>query len=138
MPGAAPLIAPNDLFAAYGLLRDGGGGLERLGLVGSLTRVSACVIPGLLYDLGGFPGIVEGEGRVAADLFRVNSAEAGAAMDEFEDFDPEDPGGSSYVRRKVQLIEPEGETAWVYVWTRAVSADERIASGDWLAHRNGS
>lgn len=134
MSKPTPQMAPGDLLAAYGLLRQGGGGLERLGLTDALSHVGACVIPGVLYDLGGFPGIVEGEGQVAGDLFRIESPAVSSLVDRFEDFDPDDPGQSAYVRRRVALVEPGGMDAWVYVWTRPVAPEERIATGDWLAH----
>lgn len=131
---STPPIQQGDHLAAYGLLRQGGGGLERLGLAQSLTRVGRCLIPGGLYDLGSFPGLVEGEGRVQGDLFRIETGAVGALIDRFEDFDPEDPGKSAYIRRRVRLIEPADAEAWVYVWTRPVQPDERIDTGDWLAH----
>ncbi len=131
---STPPMKPGDHLAAYGLLRQGGGGLERLGLAQALTHVGPCVINGALYDLGSFPGVVEGAGRVLGDLFRVETGAVGPLVDRFEDFDPDDPGKSAYVRRRIKLLEPAGSEAWIYVWTRPVQPDERIASGDWLDH----
>lgn len=126
-------IAAGEHLAAYGLLRRGSGVLERLGLVQSITLIGPCRIPGRLYDLGGAPGLVTGDGEVKGELVRVKDAAAGVALDRFEDFDPAEPASSGYARRRIRLIEPALE-AWVYVWTKPVAEEERIPSGDWLAH----
>ena len=128
-----PPIRSNDLLAVYGLLRPGGGGLERLGLTSDVVAVSPCRIPGALYDLGGYPGLVDGAGEVSGDLMRVMNDGAGSRLDAFEDFDPLRPNASLYVRRHVELIEPR-RRAWVYVFNRGVQDRLRIERGDWLQH----
>lgn len=123
-------------FAFYGTLRCGGGGLERLGLASTLAHAGRCVIPGVLYTVSWYPGLVPGEGRVPGDLFLVPDATTVAILDRFEGYDAADPSGSLFVRREIDLIEPP-TTAWTYLWTGAVADVARIASGDWLAHRAG-
>lgn len=121
-------------FAFYGTLRRGGGALERLGLASELTYAGRCVIPGVLSVISWYPGLVPGEGRVIGDLFLVPDAATVALLDRFEGYRPGDPAGSLYVRREIDLIEPEG-LAWTYLWTGPVAEAARIPSGDWLARR---
>ena len=128
-----PPIRANDLLAVYGLLRPGGGGLERLGLTSDVVAVSPCRIPGLLYDLGGYPGLVDGTEEVNGDLMRVMNDYVGARLDAFEDFNPLRPNASLYIRKHVELIKPR-QRAWVYVFNRGVQDMSRIEHGDWPQH----
>jgi len=120
-----------DLLAVYGLLRAGEVGFERFGLAQAFEDIGPCIIPGKLYDLGRYPGLVEGEGRVAGELFRVKNMSVMPQLDKYEDYDPADEAGSRYLRRRVALIEPD-VAAWVYLWNRSVEDCKPIANGDWL------
>lgn len=121
-----------DLLAVYGLLRAGEVGFERFGLANAFAHVGRCIIRGKLYDIGRYPGLVAGEGRVVGELFRVTDMSVMPQLDEYEDYDPPDEAGSRYLRREVALIEPR-VTAWVYLWNRGVENCKPIANGDWLA-----
>jgi len=94
--------------------------------------VGPCLIPGKLYDLGDYPGLIASEGRVIGELFRVIDISVMPQLDRFEDYDPADELRSRYLRREVALIEPE-IIAWVYLWNQSVENCKPIASGDWLA-----
>lgn len=54
-------------------------------------------VPGVLLDLGAYPGWVAGEGAVAGEVFRVEPrAEALAVLDELEEhFGPATPATST-------------------------------------------
>lgn len=121
-----------DLLAVYGLLRKGEVGFARFGLARAFEHVGSCVIPGRLFDLGDYPGLVAGEGSVIGELFRVTDMSLMSQLDAYEDYDASDENGSRYLRRDVSLIEP-AVTAWVYLWNRSVEGCGPIASGDWLA-----
>lgn len=120
-----------DLLAVYGLLRKGEVGFARFGLANAFEHVGPCVIPGKLLDLGDYPGIVAGEGRVIGELFCVKDMSVMPQLDAYEDYDASDENGSRYLRRQVTLIEPQA-TAWVYLWNLGVDGCRPIASGDWL------
>ena len=121
-----------DLLAVYGLLRAGEVGFERFGLARAFEHVGPCIIPGTLFDLGDYPGLVAGEGRVIGELFRVTDMAVMPQLDKYEDYDAADEASSRYLRRQVALLEPD-VTAWVYLWNRSVEGCKPIANGDWLA-----
>lgn len=124
-------VKAGDLIAVYGLLRAGETGFEQFGLAHAFKDAGPCVLTGELWDLGRYPGLVEGEGRVLGELFEVLDPTVMTRLDAFEDYWPRDPARSRYERRKVQLIEPDRQ-AWVYVWLLGLDAARRIESGDWL------
>ena len=125
-------------FAVYGLLRPGESAYRRFRLARRCRLIGPCRIPGDLYDAGGYPALVSGEGRVRADLLESRDPKLFAELDAFEDFDPKTPAKSLYLRQKVPVETDTGVVeAWVYVFNRPVAALRRIASGDWLARRIG-
>ena len=100
----------------------------------ALARVlGPCVLRGTLLDLGSYPALAPGEGRVVAELCRVVSAAALAQLDAWEDYAVDDEPGSEYVRRRVALIEPVAE-AWTYEFNRTPAGFPAIPDGDWAAH----
>ncbi|MGX6648153.1 gamma-glutamylcyclotransferase family protein [Maricaulaceae bacterium MS644] len=128
---AGGVVRAGDLIAVYGLLRAGQSGFAQFGLAHAFRDAGPCVLKGELWDLGRYPGLVDGEGRVLGELFEVMDPSVMARLDVFEDYWPGDPARSRYERRKVQLAEPDRE-AWVYVWILGLNDARRIESGDWL------
>ncbi|MDJ0841737.1 MAG: gamma-glutamylcyclotransferase family protein, partial [Acidobacteriota bacterium] len=65
----------DDYFAVYGSLMSGLSGPWAKLIAEGLVRLGPCQIPGVLYDLGAYPGLVHGEGdsteTVAGELYRV-------------------------------------------------------------------
>lgn len=121
--GSIVVMGSDDiLLAVYGTLLGGGEGLEVLG---------PCRIRGVLYDLGGVPGLVEADGVVRGELLRVASEEVLGALDDYELYDPGRPQESVYVRRRVELVEPAGTEAWVYVYNRPVAGAPPVPGGRW-------
>lgn len=125
--------------ALYGTLV--AGGLRRVGggVEDALVFVGPCRIPGRLFDLGPYPGLVAsdplpGGGSVAGELYAVRDDAVLRRLDAFEDYRPDDPEGSEYLRRRVRLAEPDLE-AWVYLYNRDVTGMPRVESGDWRHHR---
>ncbi|MDQ4129567.1 MAG: gamma-glutamylcyclotransferase [Actinomycetota bacterium] len=125
-----------DRIAFYGLLLSGLRAGALPDLPGGLRFERPCRIPGVLYDLGGYPALRPGEGSVRGELYAIDDPPVLARLDAFEGFKPDDEEGSLYVRRSVALLEPP-EEAWVYVYNRDPSGRPAIASGDWRAHRSG-
>jgi len=124
-------VRAGDAIAVYGLLRAGESGFARFGLADAFRPLGPCVIPGELWDLGGFPGLVSGKGEVAGELFEITDALVMSRLDEFEDYWPNDPARSRYDRVTLQLAAPDRD-AWVYVWRLGLESATRIESGDWF------
>ncbi len=98
-------------------------GAERLG--------TACV-PGRLVDVGRYPGLVHGEGRVAGEVYRVTDAQL-ARLDQVEDMVPGDRTASQYWRERVTVLEGPlaGQQVWTYVYNRPADGLTPIAHGDY-------
>lgn len=88
------------------------------------------LVPGRLYDLGWFPGIVVDE---TADTFvvceRIQADDAKLkSLDSYEGYREDNPVGSLYLRVK------HGDD-WIYVYNHDLSNKQLIASGDWERHK---
>jgi len=127
----AALHSPSkDFIAVYGSLMTGMGGREELDVGDQLIYVSRCEIGGCLFDLGDYPGLLLGSGVVHAELYEVGSAAVLPRLDAYEHYDPDEPEGSLYIRRRVRLAQPDCD-AWLYEYNRDVSGRPSIPSGDW-------
>jgi len=124
-------VHAGDAIAVYGLLRAGESGFARFGLADAFKPLGPCLIPGALWDLGRFPGLVSGPGEVVGELFEIADASVMPRLDEFEDYWPKDPARSRYDRVKTRLIRPD-RAAWVYVWRLSLEDAAPINGGDWL------
>ena len=109
------------------------GGLESLGLQASLTYTGDCILPGTLYDLGEYPGLALGSGRCRGELFEFADPGVFATLDAFEEFEPDAPRSSVYVRERVRLLKPALEV-WVYCYNRPLDGRRIVRSGDWRVH----
>jgi len=136
MPAPAPSDAPvpsdsGCVFVYGGLMR--GFDLHHHMAGGAFVSVAAAA--GRLYDIGAYPGMIEGDGTVHGELYRFGDvAVALEVLDEVEEYDPLDAAGSQYVRvvRAVHL-EKDGSVApaWLYLYNRDVKGLPQIKSGDW-------
>jgi gamma-glutamylcyclotransferase (GGCT)/AIG2-like uncharacterized protein YtfP len=109
------------LLATFGTLMRGEVGQRLAGVESSLEFISTCVIRGTLYDAGEYPALVEGEGEVEGELFRVQGAESWRKLDDYEGCYYEREGEASlFVRKIVRLVEPELD-ANVYFFNRPVT-----------------
>jgi gamma-glutamylcyclotransferase (GGCT)/AIG2-like uncharacterized protein YtfP len=80
-----------------------------------------------LYDLGPYPAVVAGEGRVVGEVYELSTATHLRLLDEVEGCHHEPP----LYRREV--VEVAGGVAWIYVYARPLATGARlIESGDWL------
>lgn len=132
MDDSAP--SAGEWIVLYGSLMRGLGAMDSLGIGDQIRYVSPCICPGELFDLGDYPGLRPGKAQVVAELHAVLDRQAISTLDAFEDFDPAKPRDSLYLREELELIEPRGTRAWVYVYNRVPDAAQRVASGDWRAH----
>ncbi|MBO6784775.1 MAG: gamma-glutamylcyclotransferase [Alphaproteobacteria bacterium] len=115
--------------AFYGTLRRGERGFAELQLHERVRFLGSCRIAGVLCDLGAYPGLVEGNGSVVAELYDLHDTDLLGELDYYELYDPARPDTSEFIRRRVRLLEP-GREAWVYFYNGPCARP--IASGDWL------
>lgn len=123
-----------DWIALYGSLMRGLGGLESLGIRHRLRYAGPCTCRGQLFDLGSYPGLRPGGGRVVGELHALLDPTVIEILDEFEGYDATRRERSLYLRERVALIEPEETSAWIYVFNSVPDASATISSGDWRAH----
>lgn len=96
------------------------------------------LLPGRLYDLGGYPGALPhaGPGRVRGVVLELLEPDRCLPVfDLYEAYDPTDPSGSEYRREPVQVeLNGQALSCWVY-WLNQVPPDAPlIPGGDWFAH----
>lgn len=96
----------------YGTLMPGFANYGRI--VDHVRSARPGTIQGLLVDLGAFPALIRGDGRVEGVLLELD-AEALRVTDFIEGFHP-DEGHSLYLREMIQVDLSDGETvdAWTY------------------------
>lgn len=102
--------------------------------------VGAASIPGRLYRVGWYPGLVEeaaaGSGRVHGEVYAlVDPAGSLAWLDEYESIVPGQEASNEYLRaeRVVQLASDLEVTAWVYLYQWDVTGVQQVADGRWVA-----
>ena len=127
--------ASKEYIAVYGSLMTGMGGCEELGIGDQLSFVSRCEIDGRLFDLGDYPGLLLGLGIVHAELYEIANAAVLQRLDAYEQYDPDDPEGSLYIRKLIRLAQPDRD-AWLYEYNRDMSGKPSIPSGDWRRYRD--
>jgi gamma-glutamylcyclotransferase (GGCT)/AIG2-like uncharacterized protein YtfP len=111
----------------------GQGGQQLAGVNGQLTFVGACSLPGVLYDLGDYPGLIEGEGIVRAEIYSLPDKAALAKLDAYEGFQEGDPT-ALFIRRRIS-IDSENPECWVYYYNRDLTGHLPLKTGDWMSYR---
>ncbi len=119
----------------YGTLRTGDcrHGVESF----SKMLASEAYIEGFnMLDLGGFPGLVEGEGRIRGEVHEYAHLKV---LDSIEGYREKTPDMGLYNRRQVDVETPDGEIeeCWVYTFNSYDGRSQRgiVESGDWFEHR---
>lgn len=133
-------VSSGDLFVFYGLLKQGASGMPaHIDLDKAGVFLGPCRFRGALYDLGGFPGVVDGDGLCHGVRYRLNDVDLIAPLDEFEDVLPDDLEASLYVRKRVELLSDDGEStgeqAWIYWYNQPTTAFPRLADDNWPLQR---
>ena len=95
-------------------------------------RLGPARVPGRLVDVGRYPGLLQGEGLVVGEVYRVSEAQL-AHLDEVEEMVPGDRGASQYWRERVTVQEGAlaGQQVWTYVYNLPVDGLTPIAHGDY-------
>lgn len=128
------LQARCECVAFYGSLMKDQGPQEKLLITGKLKLVGSCSIPGTLYDLGEYPGLVKGDGVVPGELYEVADKSVFIKLDDYEEFNHTHPDQSLFVRRGVRLSEPKVD-CWVYFFCGDVSSAKRIEGMSWADYK---
>jgi gamma-glutamylcyclotransferase (GGCT)/AIG2-like uncharacterized protein YtfP len=101
------------------------------------TFVGEGTIQGRLVALGRYPGLLDGDGNVVGELYRLDDVAASLeTLDDIEEFDPADPDNSEYLRivRDVHCKDGSTVSSWVYLYNGDASAAPAIKGGDWRQH----
>lgn len=124
--------SPEWLFV-YGTLRPGVSGTAGE-LVAGLETVGGAVVRGLLFDLGDYPGMIDGEGAVHGELLLVRDSSRLAVLDDYEGCGEARP---LFRRRRATARRETGEeiSVWAYFYAGSVVGAVRIPGGDYAAHR---
>jgi gamma-glutamylcyclotransferase (GGCT)/AIG2-like uncharacterized protein YtfP len=122
----------DDLLFAYGTLIPGCEPPHMNAICSRLELISEGSVRGLLYDLGRYPGVVEGGGTVRGAVVRVPE-DVWPAMDAYEGC-PIPGGGGGLFRRimtRATLDDGRQVDCWLYVYARDVAGRRVVSSGDW-------
>jgi gamma-glutamylcyclotransferase (GGCT)/AIG2-like uncharacterized protein YtfP len=94
-------------------------------LAGGATLVGPGSVRGALLDLGRYPGLVAGRGRVRGELYRLHRAELLPVLDREE--------GYNFVRRRAVVTLEKGRRtrAWVYAYRGPREGAVPIPHGDY-------
>ena len=128
----------SDHLFAYGTLIPGCEPAHMRGTCAGMEIVGEGTVRGVLYDLGRFPGVVEGDGTVRGSVLRVPDG-AWPALDEYEMCPGPDCEDGLFRRIRITATLDNGERVecWLYVYARDVRRGTIVRSGDWRASRGG-
>lgn len=128
--------AEPELLFVYGTLRPALATGPQGRLVRELEAVGVATVPGLLLDLGDYPGLVTGDGVVHGELLRIADPARLAALDAYEECGGAEP---LFRRERATAWRADGTpiTAWVYRYARPAAHARPITSGDYAAHVGG-
>ena len=122
----------SDYLFAYGTLIPGCEPPHMTSICSRMRLVGEGTAHGTLYDLGAFPGVVEGDGMVRGAVLRV-PPDAWAAMDAYEGCPV--PGGDDGLFRRIltraTLDTGESVDCWLYIYARDLRDARLVESGDW-------
>ena len=128
----------------YGTLRRGGGAPFSKLLSEQADLVGLGAFQGKLYDLGEYPGVVPSSNLADAVIGEIyalyNPGFVLAALDAYEDYVPDQPDRSLYLRRLVSISAGENKTlqAWLYLYNGPITGCKQITTGDYLHYLNSS
>jgi len=111
-------------------------GLQRERALSRSQFIGQAWIQGLLYDLGSYPGLKEGGGKVFGELYSVDQATLNY-LNRIEGYDSDAPENSLYIRKKITVsLAATDETleAESYFYNRPILETKRITHGDYRAY----
>lgn len=101
---------------------------------------------GVLFDVGEFPALIQGDGAVRGELVRLDPATIPAALalvDRLEEYQADDEPSSMYLRRIVDVWTDRGEQERAYIYFYNVGHGAlppvemlvRLDTGEWTGPR---
>ena len=128
-----------DYIFVYGTLRsDTHSDSYRQFMAPGFTLVSRATMPGRLYLIDYYPGLLPAENATDIVTGEVHAFSGGeeflAQLDEYECCAPHSPQPHLYTRTREKALLEDGTTveAWTYFYKPPVSKDMLIRSGDFL------
>ncbi|MCI0381140.1 MAG: gamma-glutamylcyclotransferase [Gemmataceae bacterium] len=106
-------------------------------VVQRLRRLGSATIAGRLFDLGEYPALVldtSAETRVTGEVFELpDDPGVLQSLDAYEEFDPNDPDGSLFLRKRMPIELRDGRRilAWVYIYNRDPSHSPLVSGGNY-------
>ncbi len=92
-------------------------------------------MPGLLFDLGRYPGLVaDARSEVCGEVYRIlNAAKLFNRIDPIEDYRVMALHDGQYIRRAMNATLDDGraKTVWCYVYNHPLPLSGRIEGGDY-------
>ena len=133
-------VNSGDLFLFYGLLKRGASGMPgHIPLETGGAFLGDARFRGTLLDLGGYPGVIEGETLCYGMLYRLDDASLAAPLDTFEDVQPDNEAASLYRRERMDVLsddgEATGEAAWIYIYNQSTAGFPILEDGNWPLER---
>jgi gamma-glutamylcyclotransferase (GGCT)/AIG2-like uncharacterized protein YtfP len=131
---------PHHLFVYGSLLRSENHAMGRR-LAAEAAFVGAATVPGRLYAVGWYPGLVastDPSDCVHGEVFRLLAPDATLVwLDAYEGLSAADVRSAEYAREQRLATLTDGSlcAVWVYLYQRTVEESRRVASGRWADHR---
>ena len=119
----------------YGTLQPGLAPSEVAPEVDKLLTIGEGSVPGLLYNLGHFPGAVldpDSKHRIFGTVFQLpEDKDVLRKLDSYEEFNPDRPDESQFLRTRhsVELVSGHSIDCWVYVYNQKPDTGSIIESG---------
>jgi gamma-glutamylcyclotransferase (GGCT)/AIG2-like uncharacterized protein YtfP len=127
----------NPLLFVYGTLMSHTNTEKARALMAEADSLGPATIPGVLYRISWYPGLVEGTGLVHGEVFRLRDpARSLVWLDAYEGIIPGDGPGNrneyERVERRVRLDTGTDVTAWVYLYRADITGCAPVADGRWM------
>ncbi len=125
----------SDYLFVYGTLQTGLAPAEIAHVVEALKPVADATVPGLLYDLGEYPGAIldpSSKQTISGMVLQLpDDPRILAQIDQYEGFDPSSSDTSLFVRILESVVLESGRKleCWIYVYNRDPGAASVLENG---------
>jgi gamma-glutamylcyclotransferase (GGCT)/AIG2-like uncharacterized protein YtfP len=121
---------PDAYLFLYGTLMRGESAHARFALSTRASFVGEACVPGRLIELGGYPGLVEGDGMVEGEIHRLLDPTLLVELDHYEECDPDAGADAGYVRERM-TVPGSGLRAWVYRYRGPLACGRMLPQSRW-------
>jgi len=111
--------------------------MSRFGLLADSQFMGHGFIRGVLYDLGNYPAIKDGNSLVYGELYGIGREKL-IELDSIEGYYPEDEHHSLYMRKEADVIllnDGSREKAYTYFYNHNLDDYQQIAHGDYRRYK---